>query len=83
VSIETTVARAVAREAEQAWRHHLGYCSRCAVAVRKRDMLPLGGCPDGRELYGERADANLELRRQRALDRQPAPDQLSLFEVTP
>lgn len=77
VSIQTTLARAEARGAEEGWAAHKFGCARCSEAQHTRHMDQ--ACPDGWKLYRHRRDALAGLARQRELDRQPIDGQGELF----
>jgi hypothetical protein len=76
-SMETTLARAAATAAEADWKGHHGQCPRCTRAVRGRQWGDL--CRFGAEYRAAHLAAAAELRRNRELDKQPAPDQKALF----
>lgn len=77
MSIETTLARADARAAEDRWQAHRRDCPVCVTAQRKRK--PAVMCGQGSGLYRDRGATARELERQRELDKQPIPGQGALF----
>ena len=76
-SIETTLARGAARAAEQDWKAHQAHCPPCYRAVQSRK--PGEVCDQGHQVRRASQEANRELRRNRELDKLPAPDQEALF----
>jgi len=72
VSIETTLARGAAREAETAWKIHRRDCVTCSRPRGDR-------CASGQKVWRVHAEAKAELARQRALDKAPIEGQEVLF----
>ena len=77
MSIETTLARADARAAEDRWQAHRWDCPVCVTGQRRRK--PAEMCDQGSDLYRDRDATARELERQRELDKQPIPGQGALF----
>jgi hypothetical protein len=77
MSLETTIARGVARDAEQEWQQHRKACPWCQPVARKRryDLL----CLDGASLRRERDETRAEAAHQAEMDKQPIPGQEVLF----
>jgi hypothetical protein len=76
-SMETTLARAAATAAEADWKGRRGQCPRCTRAARGRQWDDL--CRFGTEYRAAHLAAAAGVRRNRELDKQPAPDQGTLF----
>ena len=72
MSLQTTMARASARIAEQRWQEHRKTCSRCR---------PRQPCADGREALQQRDESRAEAKRQAELDAAPDPNQGTLFDL--
>lgn len=70
MSIQATIARSEARQAEQAWREH----KQCPKCSRRRER-----CKAGQRLWDELTEARARLAGQRLLDKAPAPGQGALF----
>jgi len=77
MSRETTLARAAARHAADAWRAHRADCPRCARSARS--TRGPGPYSRGVPLYLAYESAKKELARNRELDKLPAPGQGILF----
>lgn len=77
MSRETTLANFQAREAAANWRAHKRFCARCQRASRCRAWDDL--CSVGRQAREDHRLASAELARNRALDKQPSPNQAPLF----
>lgn len=77
MSLESTLARADARTADDAWKQHRRQCATCSPAARRRRWDEL--CARGTELRTAQAQAADVLKQQLALDRQSDPRGLKLF----
>jgi len=71
------LARAEARHQQTQWKLHLQGCPRCCRAMRGRQWDDL--CRLGQPIHDAKIAADRELKRNRELDKQPAPDQEALF----
>lgn len=76
-SRETREARWAAEDADLAEREHRHHCPECTRAIRMRK--PAERCITGIKLAREKKDTAAQLKAERELDRQPAPDQEPLF----
>lgn len=76
-SRETAKASADARIAAGKWRDHRTLCAVCALAAWERRWSDL--CVTGQDIRRDHQDAADELKMNRELDKQPAPDQPPLF----
>lgn len=76
-SYQTTLARAAAAAAEDAWKRHKMFCPTCDSAARARRLAC--ACAQGTGLLAERAEARARLAAEREADRQPAPGQRTLW----
>jgi hypothetical protein len=79
MSLETTMARAAERGADEDWQRHRKMCAHCEPAARKRQWKLL--CAAGAELKSGRDELRAEALRQAELDKAPNPDQAPLFDV--
>lgn len=77
MSRETTLARSEAEQAAHNWLGHRKHCPRCDTAANRRRWDKL--CRQGTALHVIKRNADAELRRNRELDKLPAPDQGVLF----
>ena len=77
MSMQTSLARASARAAEDDWRDHKRACATCQPAARRRAWADL--CPDGSRIRADLGHARADLEQQRELDRQPVPGQGTLI----
>ena len=77
MSMQTSLARASARAAEDDWRDHKRACATCQPAARRRAWADL--CPDGSRIRRAMYQAMTHLEQQRKLDRQPVPGQGTLI----
>jgi hypothetical protein len=73
MSLQTTMALAYARGAEDAWRRHRRYCP-LGCGYRKP-------CEEGAALRDTARERRAEARRQAELDKLPVPGQGTLFEL--
>ena len=80
MSFQTTLARAAARDADDAWRAHRFFCPACAAAARRRRSGEL--CAEGAEARQLRDDLRADARREAWLDAQPPPGQGALFDLS-
>jgi len=69
VSLQTTLARSLARQAAAAWRDHYQHCPPCDRWKRRhKGQRP---CAVGAELSHNARELDAQLRRERELDRKP------------
>jgi hypothetical protein len=80
MSLDTTLAAAASRAAQEKWDDHQHHCPTCSRAMNRRRVEDL--CPTGLRRRLERNQAATEYSRQRELDKQPAPNQEPLFTDT-
>jgi hypothetical protein len=73
MSIQTTMAKAAARDAEAAWKRHRTGCSTCTAAARARRWTHL--CDAGFAAHDDVRLAKSELDRSRQADARPIPGQ--------
>jgi len=79
MSYETTMARAIARDANEAWQRHRKWCRTCQPAARRRRYAEL--CPEGAGMRDIRDDLRKKAESEAALDKLPPPDQEALFSL--
>lgn len=77
VSIQTTMSRAGAADADRRWRGHKAGCPRCSTAQRRRQ--PGQMCAQGAAAYAAMKDCAARLAQERELDKHPMPGQGELF----
>jgi hypothetical protein len=76
-SMQTTLIRSAARNAESEWKTHKGECPRCTRASRARQWDDL--CRFGGPMRDAMTALAQELAESRYLDKLPSPDQPPLF----
>lgn len=76
-SLQTTVIRFEANQAERRWREHYQHCASCGRAVRTRQ--PGDACATGAAAREYHRAMARELAAARKLDKLPSPDQARLF----
>jgi len=79
VSLETTLAKASARAAQEKWNDHRKHCALCGNAGR--NPKPGQVCPAGDRLLQDVRVTAAEVRWQMELDKFPDPNQGSLFDL--
>ncbi len=79
MSYETTMARAIARDADEVWQHHRKLCRICQPAARRRRYGEL--CPDGKGVRQVRDDLRKQAEHEAELDKLPNPLQGALFSA--
>jgi hypothetical protein len=73
VSLQTTMARAAARDRESRWKSHKRGCATCVAAARARNWAGL--CDRGLVLSDDLRAARAELDREQQADAQPITGQ--------
>lgn len=77
MSLQTTLAKAAAENAQQLWRRHRHDCSQCDLAMYRRRYGEL--CPTGTVALHIKWDLAAQAKREAEADKAPNPNQASLF----
>jgi len=77
-SMQTRHARAASSQADEVWREHRRSCSRCDLAIYRRQYDEL--CQLGATALQIRRDLADRAAKEAAADKAPDPNQGTLFE---